>query len=133
MFDIILIICFVIVEDKFQVICMFLEVGLDIDVVFESGMIYWIMECNGEVVGVVGLEYGDGVSLLCGVVVFFLLWGMGLGWQFVISVVEYVCGCGDWVVYLFFKGGKWEIFGFIQILLVVVMGDIFDVLQIQVY
>lgn len=59
---------------------MFLEVGLDIDVVFESGMIYWIMECNGEVVGVVGLEYGDGVSLLCGVVVFFLLWGMGLGW-----------------------------------------------------
>ncbi|AXG99097.1 GNAT family N-acetyltransferase [Deinococcus wulumuqiensis] len=120
-------------QDKPNVTRVFSEAGLDTDATLEGGTTYWIMERNGEAVGAVGLEHGDGVSLLRGAAVAPSARGLGLGRQLVISAVEYARGRGDRAIYMFSKGGKWESFGFTQIPLAVVMGDIPDAPQIQAY
>ena len=120
-------------QDKPNVTRVFSEAGLDTDATLEGGTTYWIMERNGEAVGAVGLEHGDGVSLLRGAAVAPSARGLGLGRQLVISAVEYARGRGDRAIYMFSKGGKWESFGFTQIPLAVVMGDIPDAPQIQAF
>lgn len=119
--------------DKPNVTRVFSEAGLDTDAALEDGTTYWIMERDGQAVGAVGLEHGDGVSLLRGAAVTPAARGLGLGRQLVISAVEYARGRGDRAIYMFSKGGNWETFGFTQIPLAVVMAEIPDAPQIQAY
>lgn len=119
--------------DKPNVTRVFSEAGLDTDAALEDGTTYWIMERDGQAVGAVGLEHGDGVSLLRGAAVTPAARGLGLGRQLVISAVEYARGRGDRAIYMFSRGGNWETFGFTQIPLAVVMAEIPDAPQIQAY
>lgn len=119
--------------DRPNVTRMFSEAGLDTDATLESGTTYWIMERDGQAVGAVGLEHGDGVSLLRGAAVSPSARGLGLGRQLVISAVEYARGRGDRALYMFSKGGDWSTFGFTQVPLAVVMGEIPGAPQVQAF
>lgn len=119
--------------DKEIVTNVFREAGLDTDAALESGTTYWVMEREGQAVGAVGLEHGDGVSLLRGAAVVPAARGSGLGHRLVMSAVGYAQGRGDRAIYMFSKGNDWGTFGFTQIPLAVVMADIPDAPQIQSY
>lgn len=119
--------------DKDTVSKVFHDAGLDTDATLETGTTYWVMERGGQPVGAVGLEHGDGVSLLRGAAVVPSARGSGLGRRLVMSAVEYAQGKGDRAIYMFSKGHDWGTFGFTQIPLAVVMGDIPDAPQIQAY
>lgn len=115
------------------VVKVFHDAGLDTDAALAEGTTYWIMERDGQPVGAVGLEHGDGASLLRGAAVIPSARGAGLGHRLVMSAVGYAQGRGDRVIYMFSKGNDWGTFGFTQVPLAVVMGDIPDAPQIQAY
>ncbi|GAA5501828.1 hypothetical protein Dxin01_01567 [Deinococcus xinjiangensis] len=119
--------------DKDTVTKVFHDAELDTDAALAEGTTYWIMERDGQPVGAVGLEHGDGVSLLRGAAVIPSARGAGLGHRLVMSAVGYAQGRGDRVIYMFSKGNDWGTFGFTQVPLAVVMGDIPDAPQIQAY
>ncbi len=120
-------------EDKETVTNVFREAGLDTDAALANGTTYWVMERDGQPVGAIGLEHGDGVSLLRGAAVMPSARGAGLGRRLVMSAVEYAQGRGDRAIYMFSKGNDWGTFGFTQVPLAVVMGEIPDAPQIQAY
>ena len=120
-------------QDKDTVTSVFHEAGLDTEAALASGTTYWVPEQDGQPVGAVGLEHGDGVSLLRGAAVIPSARGAGLGERLVMSAVDYAQGRGDRAIYMFSKGNDWSSFGFTQVPLAVVMGDIPDAPQIQAY
>ncbi|WP_291426910.1 GNAT family N-acetyltransferase [Deinococcus sp.] len=120
-------------EDKDTVTTVFREAGLDTGAALANGTTYWVMEREGQAVGAIGLEHGDGVSLLRGAAVMPSARGAGLGRRLVMSAVEYAQGRGDRAIYMFSKGNDWGTFGFTQVPLAVVMGEIPDAPQIQAY
>ena len=107
--------------------------GLDTDGVMVLGTTYWLMEKDGEAVGAIGLEHGDGVSLLRGAAVSPSARGQGLGRALVMSAVTHAQLRGDKSLYMFSTGGDWESFGFTQIPLAIVMSDIPDAPQVTHY
>lgn len=119
--------------DKETVTNVFHEAELDTDATLANGTTYWVMERDGQPVGAIGLEHGDGVSLLRGAAVIPSARGSGLGHRLVMSAVGYAQGRGDRAIYMFSKGHDWGTFGFTQIPLAVVMADIPDAPQIQAY
>ncbi|MVN87658.1 GNAT family N-acetyltransferase [Deinococcus sp. HMF7620] len=119
--------------DKDTVTRVFHDAGLDTDAALAEGTTYWVMERGGQPVGAIGLEHGDGASLLRGAAVLPDVRGGGLGRRLVMSALEYAQGRGDRTVYLFSKSGDWSNFGFQQVPLAVVMGDLPDAPQIQAY
>ncbi|WP_221090219.1 GNAT family N-acetyltransferase [Deinococcus aquaedulcis] len=119
--------------DKDTVCRVFHEAGLDTDAALAEGTTYWVMERGGQPVGAIGLEHGHGASLLRGAAVLPEARGGGLGRRLIMSALEYAQGRGDRTLYLFSKGGDWSNFGFQQVPLAVVMGDIPDAPQIQAY
>ncbi|MBZ9713406.1 GNAT family N-acetyltransferase [Deinococcus multiflagellatus] len=119
--------------DKDTVCRVFHEAGLDTDAALAEGTTYWVMERGGQPVGAIGLEHGQGASLLRGAAVLPEARGGGLGRRLIMSALEYAQGRGDRTLYLFSKGGDWSNFGFQQVPLAVVMGDIPDAPQIQAY
>ncbi|PTA68802.1 GNAT family N-acetyltransferase [Deinococcus arcticus] len=119
--------------DKDTVCRVFREAGLDTDAALAEGTTYWVMERGGQAVGAIGLEHGQGASLLRGAAVLPEARGGGLGRRLIMSALEYAQGRGDRTLYLFSKGGDWTHFGFQQVPLAVVMGDIPDAPQIQAY
>lgn len=119
--------------DKQTVSNVFHEAGLDTDATLESGTTYWVLERGGQPVGAVGLEHGDGVSLLRGAAVIPSARGSGLGRRLIMSALQYAQGRGDRAIYMFSKGQDWGAFGFQQVPLAVVMGDIPDAPQIQAF
>lgn len=120
-------------SDKDTVTRVFSEAGLDTDAALESGTTYWVMDRGGQSVGAIGLEHGDGVSLLRGAAVIPSARGAGLGRRLVMSAVEYAQGRGDRAIYMFSRGNDWGTFGFTQVPLAVVMGEIPDAPQIRAY
>ncbi len=120
-------------EDKNTVTSVFRDAGLDTEAALADGTTYWVMERDGQPVGAVGLEHGDGVSLLRGAAVIPSARGAGLGHRLVMSAVGYAQGRGDRAIYMFSKGNDWGTFGFTQVPLAVVMGDIPNAPQIQAY
>ncbi|ACO44878.1 GNAT family N-acetyltransferase [Deinococcus deserti] len=120
-------------NDKDTVCRVFREAGLDTDAALADGTTYWVMERGGQPVGSIGLEHGDGVSLLRGAAVLPETRGGGLGRRLVMSALEYAQARGDRAIYMFSKGGDWSSFGFQQVPLAVVMGDIPDAPQVQAY
>ena len=81
----------------------------------------------------IGLEHGEGASLLRGAAVLPSAQGQGLGRRLVMSAVEYARARGDRAIYMFSKGGDWGTFGFQQVPLAVVMGELPDTPQIRAY
>ncbi|GAA5437085.1 GNAT family N-acetyltransferase [Deinococcus aquaticus] len=119
--------------DRDTVTRVFHDAGLDTDATLADGTTYWVLERGGQPVGAIGLEHGEGASLLRGAAVMPEARGSGLGRRLVMSAVEYAQGRGDRAIYMFSKGGDWGTFGFQQVPLAVVMGDVPDAPQIQAY
>ncbi|MFT2720130.1 GNAT family N-acetyltransferase [Deinococcus sp. A31D244] len=119
--------------DRDTVTRVFHDSGLDTDATLADGTTYWVLERGGQPVGAIGLEHGEGASLLRGAAVMPEARGSGLGRRLVMSAVEYAQGRGDRAIYMFSKGGDWGTFGFQQVPLAVVMGDVPDAPQIQAY
>ncbi|GGR64814.1 GNAT family N-acetyltransferase [Deinococcus seoulensis] len=119
--------------DRDTVTRVFHDAGLDTDATLADGTTYWVLERGGQPVGAIGLEHGEGASLLRGAAVLPEARGGGLGRRLVMSAVEYAQGRGDRAIYMFSKGGDWGTFGFQQVPLAVVMGDVPDAPQVQAY
>lgn len=120
-------------QDKDTVCRIFQEAGLETEAALEAGTTYWVMERGGKPVGAIGLEHGEGASLLRGAAVLPSAQGQGLGRRLVMSAVEYARARGDRAIYMFSKGGDWHSFGFTQVPLAVVMGDVPDTPQVRAY
>ncbi|CAM3567425.1 GNAT family N-acetyltransferase [Deinococcus frigens] len=120
-------------DDKDTVVRVFHEAGLDTDEAVAQGTTYWVMERGGQPIGAIGLEHGDGASLLRGAAVMPGARGGGLGRRLIMSAIEYAQGRGDRAVYMFSKGGDWSTFGFTQVPMALVMGDVPDAPQVKTY
>ncbi|MFC6802025.1 GNAT family N-acetyltransferase [Deinococcus caeni] len=90
--------------DRDTVTRVFHDAGLDTDATLADGTTYWVMERGGQPVGAIGLEHGEGASLLRGAAVLPEARGGGLGRRLVMSAVEYAQGRGDRAIYMFSKG-----------------------------
>ena len=119
--------------DRDTVTRVFQEAGLDTEAALAEGTTYWVMERGGQPVGAIGLEHGQGVSLLRGAAVLPTARRGGLGRRLVMSALEYAQGRGDRAIYMFSKGGDWGTFGFQQVPLAVVMGELPDAPQVKTY
>ncbi|GAA5534661.1 N-acetyltransferase [Deinococcus metallilatus] len=120
-------------QDKDTVTRVFHDAGLDTEEALAPGTTYWVLERGGHPVGAIGLEHGEGASLLRGAAILPEARGHGLGRRLVMSAVEYAQGRGDRAIYMFSNGGDWANFGFQQVPLAVVMGELPDAPQIQAY
>ncbi|WP_019011062.1 GNAT family N-acetyltransferase [Deinococcus aquatilis] len=120
-------------QDKDTVVRVMEEAGLSTEAALAEGTTYWVAERGGQPVGAIGLEHGDTASLLRGAAIIPTARGGGLGRRLVMSAVEYAQGRGDRAIYMFSKGGDWGTFGFTQVPLAVVMGDLPNAPQIQAY
>lgn len=120
-------------QDQGAVARVMQEAGLETGAALESGTTYWVALRGGQPVGAIGLEHGDGASLLRGAAVLPEVRGSGLGRRLVMSAIEYAQGRGDRAVYMFSKGGDWGTFGFQQVPLAVVMDELPDTPQIRAY
>ncbi|MPY67435.1 GNAT family N-acetyltransferase [Deinococcus sp. SDU3-2] len=120
-------------QDKATVCRIFQEAGLETEEALAPGTTYWVMERGGNPIGAIGLEHGEGASLLRGAAVLPSAQGQGLGRRLVMSAVEYAKARGDRAIYLFSKGGDWHSFGFTQVPLAVVLGDVPDTPQVRAY
>ncbi|AZI41538.1 N-acetyltransferase [Deinococcus psychrotolerans] len=120
-------------NDYAAVVKVMQDAGLSPDAVMVVGTTYWLLEQNGQPVGAIGLEHGEGASLLRGAAVVPSARGQGLGRQLVQSAVEHARQHGDKVLYMFSTGGDWESFHFVQVPLAVVMGDLPDAPQVAHY
>ena len=120
-------------DDKDTVARIMQEAGLSTEATLAEGTTYWLATRGGQPVGAIGLEHGDGASLLRGAAVLPSAQGSGLGRRLVMSAVEYAQARGDRAIYMFSKGGNWQSFGFTQVPLAVVMGDLPDTPQMRAY
>ncbi|GAA5513183.1 hypothetical protein Dcar01_01909 [Deinococcus carri] len=120
-------------QDKDTVTRVFHDAGLDTEEALAPSTTYWVMERGGQPVGAIGLEHGDGASLLRGAAIVPSARGGGLGRRLVMSAVNYAQGRGDRAIYMFSRGGDWGNFGFQQVPLAVVMGELPDAPQIRAY
>ena len=120
-------------NDYAAVVKVMQDSGLTPDAVMVVGTTYWLLEQGGQPVGAIGLEHGDGASLLRGAAVVPSARGQGLGRQLVASAVDHAREHGDRVLYMFSTGGDWETFDFQQVPLAVVMGDVPNAPQVAHY
>ncbi|SMB95781.1 GNAT family N-acetyltransferase [Deinococcus hopiensis] len=120
-------------QDKEAVTRVMQEAGLETEAALADGTTYWVLEQGGKPVGAIGLEHGDGASLLRGAAVLPSVRGKGLGRQLIMSAIQYAQGRGDRAIYMFSKGGDWSNFGFQQVPLAVVMGEVPNAPQIRAY
>jgi N-acetylglutamate synthase-like GNAT family acetyltransferase len=120
-------------QDQGAVARVMQEAGLETEAALADGTTYWVALRGGQPVGAIGLEHGDGASLLRGAAVLPQARGSGLGRRLVMSAIEYAQGRGDRAIYMFSKGGDWASFGFQQVPLAVVMGELPDTPQIRAY
>lgn len=88
--------------------------GLHTSSVTPEGSTYWIADLNGVPGGCIGLEHGDGVSLIRSTAVLPQARSQGLGRALVMSALTHASLRGDRAVYLFSQeaGDYWARFGF---------------------
>lgn len=98
-----------------------LETGLShdraqISATFE-GCTYWIARLAGEPIGCIGLEHGEGVSLLRSAAVLPWARGLGVGRALAQSALTLASLRGDRAVYLFSSdaGAYWQRLGFEEV------------------
>ncbi|MGY2895761.1 GNAT family N-acetyltransferase [Deinococcus sp. UYEF24] len=82
-----------------------------------AGCTYWLAVQSGEAVGCIGLEHGEGASLLRSACVRPGRQGQGVGGQLARAALEAARGRGDRAVYLFSShaGSYWERLGFMGV------------------
>lgn len=82
-----------------------------------AGCTYWLAVQSGEAVGCIGLEHGEGASLLRSACVRTDRQGQGIGGQLARAALEAARGRGDRAVYLFSShaGAYWQRLGFVQV------------------
>ncbi|WP_407569681.1 GNAT family N-acetyltransferase [Deinococcus altitudinis] len=82
-----------------------------------AGCTYWLAVQSGEAVGCIGLEHGEGVSLLRSACVHPDWQGQGVGRQLANVALTAARGRGDRAVYLFSShaGAYWERLGFVRV------------------
>ncbi len=82
-----------------------------------DGCTYWIADLNGLPAGCIGLEHGEGVSLLRSASVLPQARRQGLGRALAISALTYASLRGDRALYLFSSdaGPFWQPFGFVSV------------------
>jgi N-acetylglutamate synthase-like GNAT family acetyltransferase len=82
-----------------------------------EGSTYWLALCGDDLVGCIGLEYGEGVSLIRTTCVRPDMQGQGVGGQLARVALSAARGRGDRTVYLFSShaGPYWERLGFAQV------------------
>ena len=82
-----------------------------------EGCTYWIASLDGAPAGCIGLEHGEGVSLLRSASVLPALRRRGLGRALALSALTYASLRGDQVLYLFSSdaGPFWQQFGFVPV------------------
>ena len=80
-----------------------------------DGCTYWIASLDGAPAGCIGLEHGEGVSLLRSASVLPALRRRGLGRALALSALTYASLRGDKLLYLFSSdaGPFWQQFGFV--------------------
>lgn len=91
--------------------------GLYTSSVTPQGSTYWIAELDGVPGGCIGLEHGEGASLIRSTAVVPEARGQGLGRALVESALTYATLRGDRTVYLFSQeaGDYWRRFGFVPV------------------
>ncbi len=98
-----------------------LQTGLSSDLALITatlaGCTYWLAVQSGEAVGCIGLEHGEGASLLRSACVRTDRQGQGIGGQLARAALEAARGRGDRAVYLFSShaGAYWQRLGFVQV------------------
>lgn len=82
-----------------------------------DGCTYWIADLNGTPAGCIGLEHGEGVSLLRSASVLPASRRRGLGRALAMSALTYASLRGDKALYLFSSGAGpfWQQFGFVPV------------------
>ncbi len=101
--------------EEFATILELLEgCGLHTSSVTPQGSTYWIADLNGVPGGCIGLEHGEGVSLIRSTAVLPAARSQGLGRALVQSALTHASLRGDHAVYLFSQeaGDYWARFGF---------------------
>lgn len=101
--------------DDFSTITALLEeCGLYTTSVTPQGATYWLAYLDGVPGGCIGLEHGQGVSLIRSTAVLPPFRGYGLGRALVMSALTHASLRGDHTVYLFSSeaGDYWKRFGF---------------------
>ncbi|MEW6422650.1 MAG: GNAT family N-acetyltransferase [Deinococcota bacterium] len=91
--------------------------GLHTSSVTPEGSTYWIAELDGVPGGCIGLEHGEGASLIRSTAVLPDARGQGLGHALVQSALTQATLRGDRTVYLFSQeaGDYWRRFGFVPV------------------
>lgn len=82
-----------------------------------TGCSYWLAVNGGRVVGCIGLEHGEGASLLRSACVEPGLQGQGIGGMLAQAALSAARGRGDRAAYLFSShaGGYWQRLGFVPV------------------
>lgn len=82
-----------------------------------DGCTYWIAELDGRPAGCIGLEHGEGASLIRSTAVLPQARGQGLGRALARSALTHASLRGDRAVYLFSSdaGPFWQTFGFVPV------------------
>lgn len=104
-------------EDFPTVLALLAGCGLHTASVTPEGSTYWIADLNGVPGGCIGLEHGDGVSLIRSAAVLPTARSQGLGRALVTSALTHASLRGDRAVYLFSQeaGDYWLRFGFFPV------------------
>lgn len=91
--------------------------GLHTSSVTPEGSTYWVAELDGVPGGCIGLEHGEGASLIRSAAVVPEVRGQGLGRALAESALTYALLRGDRTVYLFSQeaGNYWRRFGFVPV------------------
>ena len=84
-------------------------------VTLQDNCTYWIADLDGKPAGCIGLEQGQGASLIRSTAVLPAMRSRGLGRALVLSALTHASLRGDQVVYLFSSeaGDYWKRFGFV--------------------
>ncbi|GGO37827.1 GNAT family N-acetyltransferase [Deinococcus humi] len=104
-------------EDFPTVLALLAGCGLHTASVTPEGSTYWIADLNGVPGGCIGLEHGEGVSLIRSTAVLPQARSQGLGRALVLSALTHASLRGDRGVYLFSQeaGDYWARFDFVPV------------------
>ncbi|GAA5501829.1 hypothetical protein Dxin01_01568 [Deinococcus xinjiangensis] len=102
-------------EDFDTIKALLTQAGLYTSSVTPEGATYWIAQLDGVAGGCIGLEHGQGVSLIRSTAVLPEFRGHGLGRALVLSALTHASLRGDHTVYLFSSeaGDYWKRYGFV--------------------
>lgn len=120
-------------EDFHTITALLEECGLYTSSVTPNGSVYWLASLDGRAVGCIGLEVGEGASLLRSAAVLPAYRSAGLGHRLAQAAFEYAAGHGQHSIYLFSTeaGGYWQRYGFVPSSVEAVVAALPDSAQVQ--